>query len=251
MNERKVELMSDSPVLEMTRVGLTLGEGEGRVDALIDISLQLAMGELVAVTGRSGSGKSSLLNVAGGLVGASVGQVLVGGTELGSLSSRELAAARRRSIGYVFQDLNLIPSLTAIENASLPLELDGMSVRDARKAAEIALAQVDVPDLRERFPDEMSGGQRQRVAIARGIVGDRQLILADEPTGALDEVTAEEVMIVIRRLCDDGASALVVTHDPSIAAWADRVIRLRDGRIDSVSQRPSAPISTASTPAHA
>lgn len=232
-------------VLEMRNVSLTLGSGPGRTDALVDVNLDLAAGELVAITGRSGSGKSSLLNVAGGLVRPSSGTVRVDGAELGGLSAAELAAARRRSVGYVFQDLNLISTLTAVENASLPLELEGMSVRDARDLATAALASVGVGDLVDRFPEEMSGGQRQRVAIARGLVGDRRLLLADEPTGALDEVTAEGVMHVLRSECDRGAACLLVTHDPSLAAWADRVVRLRDGRIDSVSERaPLPPVTT-------
>jgi len=227
--------------LSMTAVSLTLGSGPNRTDALLDVALDLAPGELVAVTGRSGSGKSSLLNVAGGLMSPSSGTVMVAGQDLAALSARELAAARRRSIGYVFQDLNLMPTLTAAENISLPLELDGWKVAKARAAATEALASVELADLAGRFPDEMSGGQRQRIAIARGLVGDRRLLLADEPTGALDEVTAEGVMRILRAKCDQGAATLMVTHDPSLAAWADRVVRLRDGRIDSVSQRAETP----------
>lgn len=224
-----------SITLELRNVSLTLGTGVNRTDALVDVNLEVASGELVAVTGRSGSGKSSLLNVAGGLVAPSSGSVLVNGTDLAAASAKELSAARRRSIGYVFQDLNLMSTLTAAENVALPLELDGTRVRQAREHAAAALDAVAIGELADRFPDEMSGGQRQRVAIARGLVGDRSLLLADEPTGALDEVTAEGVMAILRQQCDDGAATLMVTHDPSLAAWADRVIRLRDGRIDSVS----------------
>jgi len=228
--------------LELHRVSLTLGRGIDRTDALADINVDVSPGELVTITGRSGSGKSSLLNVAGGLEKPSAGSVIVGGVDLSSLSTNELAATRRRSIGFVFQDLNLIPSLTAAENVSLPLELDGMRVRKARSLAVEALASVELDGFEGRFPDQMSGGQRQRVAIARGLVGERSLLLADEPTGALDEVTAEGVMAILRRKCDEGAAALMVTHDPSLAAWGDRVIRLRDGRIDSVSARPATPV---------
>jgi len=224
-----------SITLELRNVSLTLGTGANRTDALVDVNLEVARGELVAVTGRSGSGKSSLLNVAGGLVAPSSGSVLVRGTDLATVSAKELSAARRRSVGYVFQDLNLMATLTAVENVALPLELDGVRVRTAREQAVAALSAVEIGDLADRFPDEMSGGQRQRVAIARGLVGERSLLLADEPTGALDEVTAEGVMTILRQQCDDGAATLMVTHDPSLAAWADRVIRLRDGRIDSVS----------------
>ena len=226
--------MTSDLALEINQVSLTLGSGPNRTDALLDIALEVRAGELVAITGRSGSGKSSLLNVAGGLTAPSSGSVFVDGQDLAALSPRQLAAARRRSIGYVFQDLNLIPTLTALENISLPLELDGRAVSDAREAASEALRSVEIEELGGRFPDEMSGGQRQRVAIARGLVGDRRLLLADEPTGALDEITAEGVMSILRKKCDDGAATLMVTHDASLAAWADRVVRLRDGRIDSV-----------------
>ena len=227
-----------SPVLEFEQVSLTLGEGVGRTDALVDINLQVAAGELVAITGRSGSGKSSLLNVAGGLHSSSSGAVRVNGVDLSALSATELAIQRRRSVGFVFQDLNLIASLTAAENVALALELDGVRVAEARAEAESALTAVELDGLGKRFPDELSGGQRQRVAIARGLVGERKLLLADEPTGALDEVTGESIMEILRRRCDAGAAALLVTHDPSIAAWGDRVVRLRDGRIDSVTERP-------------
>jgi putative ABC transport system ATP-binding protein len=232
-------IVGSDTVLEFDQVSLTLGQGAGRTDALVDVNLSVEPGELVAITGRSGSGKSSLLNLAGGLYTTSSGAVRVDGVDLSALSPKELAARRRRSVGFVFQDLNLIASLTAAENISLPLELDGMRPGEARTHAETALEAVELDGLGRRFPDQLSGGQRQRVAIARGLVGERRLLLADEPTGALDEVTGEAIMEILRRRCDDGAAALLVTHDPSIAAWGDRVVRLRDGRIDSVTERPT------------
>jgi len=235
--------------LSMRNVSLTLGVGVNRTDALIDVNLDLAAGEMVAVTGRSGSGKSSLLNVAGGLLRPSSGSVFVGSQDLAALTPAQLSDARRTSVGYVFQDLNLVASLTAVENISLPLELDGVATKDARAASNAALASVGLAGLEGRYPDELSGGQRQRVAIARGLVGDRRLLLADEPTGALDEVTAEGIMRLLRAACDDGAATLIVTHDPSLAAWADRVIRLRDGRIDSVSSRGLRSVSAEATKA--
>ncbi|MEM9465067.1 MAG: ABC transporter ATP-binding protein [Actinomycetota bacterium] len=231
---------TDDPILVLRGVGVTLGEGPNRTDALVDIDLEVAPGELVAVTGRSGSGKSTLLNVAGGLVDATTGEVLVEGESLAHASRRGKAERRRRSVGIVFQDLNLLPTLTAAENVSLPLELDGVGAREARTEAALALADVELAGLGGRYPDELSGGQRQRVAVARGFVGQRRLLLADEPTGALDEVTAEAVMKLLRRRCDEGAATLLVTHDPSQAAWADRVVRLRDGRVDSISERSGA-----------
>jgi putative ABC transport system ATP-binding protein len=179
--------------------------------------------------GPSGSGKSTLLHLAGGLDTPTSGVVLVEGVELGALSRPALAALRRRTIGYVFQDLNLIPALTAAENVALPRELDGVRLRQARREALAALDEVGLADEADRFPDELSGGQQQRVAIARALVGPRRLVLADEPTGALDSQTGESVLHLLRNRCDAGASGVLVTHEARYAAWADRVIFLRDG----------------------
>jgi putative ABC transport system ATP-binding protein len=224
-------------VLGLRQAGKTYGSGAARVDALFDIDLDVARGELVAIMGRSGSGKSTLLNLAGGLDEPTTGTVLVRGQHLGGLTPKEAAAMRRRHIGFVFQEYNLIPTLTAAENVALPLELDGSRIRAARREAEEALAGVGLDRHADRFPDELSGGEQQRVAIARALVGERSLLLADEPTGALDEVTGESILRLIRKRIDDGAGGVMVTHEPGDAAWADRVITLRDGRIDSVTQR--------------
>lgn len=232
-------------VLSMRRVGRTHGRGAQRVDALVDIDLDVAPGEWVAITGRSGSGKTTLLNVAGGLDEPTTGTVKVEGEHIADLSKTQLARLRRQSIGYVFQDYNLLVTLTAAENVALPLELDGMSLREARHHAEIALDQVGLGSMADRFPDELSGGEQQRVAIARGIVGPRTLLLADEPTGALDDLTSESILKILRDRCDDGAAAVMVTHEPSFAAWADRVVRLRDGHIESVSVGSAIPPSLA------
>ena len=179
--------------------------------------------------GPSGSGKSTLLNLAGGLDRPTAGRVLIDGVEVSGLSGKALAAVRRRKVGFVFQDYNLIASLTVRENVAIPLELDGVAVGDAAEQALAALAGVQLADLADRFPDELSGGQRQRVAIARALVGERRLVLADEPTGALDSRTSETVLEVLRQRCDDGAAGLLVTHEPRYAGWADRVLFLRDG----------------------
>jgi putative ABC transport system ATP-binding protein len=216
-------------ILELRSVHRTHGTGETAVHALRGVDLGVAAGELVAVMGPSGSGKSTLLNLAGGLDSPSQGEVVVEGEVLGTLNRKQLARLRRRFVGYVFQDLNLLASLTAAENVALPLELDGMAVRKARKLAETALAEVGLADLAPRFPDEMSGGQQQRVAIARALVGDRRLVLADEPTGALDSQTGEAVLRLLRARVDAGAAGVLVTHEARHAAWADRVIFLRDG----------------------
>jgi putative ABC transport system ATP-binding protein len=220
-----------SAVLELTNVGRVHGRGETAVHALSGVNLTVAAGELVAVMGPSGSGKSTLLTLAGGLDRPTSGDVLIEGRSLGSASASALAALRRRRIGYVFQDLNLIPSLTALENVTLPLELDGVPLRRARRQAAAALADLGVEAVAARFPDDMSGGQQQRVAIARAIVGDRTLILADEPTGALDSHTGEDVLRLLRGCCDAGAAGVLVTHDARHAAWADRIVFLRDGAV--------------------
>jgi putative ABC transport system ATP-binding protein len=216
-------------VLELRDLVRVHGQGAAEVHALRGVELGVLPGELVAVMGPSGSGKSTLLNLAGGLDTPTTGTVLVEGVDLADLSRAELAAVRRRSIGYVFQDFNLIPALTAAENVALPRELDGVRVREARREALVALEEVELADLADRFPDELSGGQRQRVAIARALVGPRRLVLADEPTGALDSRTGEWVLRLLRARCDAGASGVLVTHEARHAAWADRVVFLRDG----------------------
>jgi putative ABC transport system ATP-binding protein len=232
--------VGETPVLRLRSVSRVHGHGAAEVHALREVDLSVAAGELVAVMGPSGSGKSTLLTLAGGLDAASSGQVLVEGRELGGLSRKRLAAVRRRSVGYVFQDFNLIPALTAAENVALPRELDGLSGRKARAEAQAALAEIGIGELADRFPDEMSGGQQQRVAIARALIGDRRLVLADEPTGALDSATGEAVLAVLRARCDAGAAAVLVTHEARHAAWADRVVFLRDGRLIDESTAGSA-----------
>ncbi|RBY92767.1 ABC transporter ATP-binding protein [Blastococcus sp. TF02A-30] len=218
-----------APVLVLSGVTREHRQGDTVVHALRGVDLAVHPGELVAVMGPSGSGKSTLLHVAGGLDTPTAGRVLVEDRDLAELSAAQVAAVRRRSIGYVFQDLNLLPSLTALENVSLPLELDGTRGGLARRAARDALDEVGVGHLAGRFPDDMSGGQQQRVAIARALVGPRRLLLADEPTGALDSTTGEEVLRVLRARCEAGAAGVLVTHEARHAAWADRVVFLRDG----------------------
>jgi len=195
--------MSTSPILLLDNVSRVHGHGATEVRALDRVSLAVQTGELVAVMGPSGSGKSTLLNLAGGLDRATSGRVFIEGADVAALSLGDLAALRRRSLGFVFQDFNLIPSLTAAENVALPLELDGERVRTARR---IALDSLEV-------------------------VGIRELVLADEPSGALDSQTGEAVLRVLRERCDAGAAGVLVTHEARHAAWADRVVFLRDGVI--------------------
>ncbi|MFI1974619.1 ABC transporter ATP-binding protein [Streptomyces wedmorensis] len=224
-------MSTQQPVLQLQNLTRVHGSGATEVHALRGIDLAVYPGELVAVMGPSGSGKSTLLTIAGGLDTPSSGRVIVEDTDITAASVKELAALRRRSIGYVFQDYNLIPALTAAENVALPRELDGTSARKARVEAVAALEEMGLGHLADRFPDEMSGGQQQRVAIARALVGDRRLVLADEPTGALDSETGESVLALLRSRCDAGAAGVLVTHEPRLAAWADRVVFLRDGAI--------------------
>ncbi|NJC14116.1 putative ABC transport system ATP-binding protein [Micromonospora profundi] len=219
----------DDAVLELRAVHRTHGTGPAAVHALRGVSLVVRPGELVAVMGPSGSGKSTLLALAGGLDRPTQGDVRVEGQRLGALDPRGLAQLRRRRIGYIFQQLNLLGSLSALENVALPLELDGVGGRKARTAALAALAEVGLPALADRFPDQLSGGQQQRVAIARALVGERRLVLADEPTGALDSQTGEAVLHLLRRRVDAGAAGILVTHEARHAGWADRVVFLRDG----------------------
>jgi putative ABC transport system ATP-binding protein len=217
--------------LELHQVSKGYGESPTLVNALIDISVSVDRGELVAVMGPSGSGKSTLLMIAGSLEDPTLGEVRIDGKSVQTMSQNDKARLRRRTIGYVFQDFNLLAGLTALENASLPLELDGIAVRKARAAAMTALGAVGIAERSGHYPDELSGGERQRVAIARATVGERHLLLADEPSGALDLENGEAVMTMIREACHHGVGAIVVTHDAHLASWADRIVFLRDGRI--------------------
>jgi putative ABC transport system ATP-binding protein len=230
-----------SAVLQITDLTRVHGSGPSAVHALRGVSLTVTAGELVAVMGPSGSGKSTLLTCAGGLDSPTGGTVAVEGSALDTLSRPDLAALRRRAVGYVFQDFNLIPALTAAENVALPRELDGESSRAARRLARAARDEVRIADQADRVPDDRSGGQPQRVAIARAIVGDRRLVLADEPTGALDTETGEQVLRLLRARCDAGAAGVLVTHEARHAAWADRVVFLRDGLTVDETGRTDAP----------
>ena len=217
------------------------------VHALRDVDLAVERGELVAVMGPSGSGKSTLLTIAGSLEQATSGAVLVDGVDLATVSRADRARMRRQSIGYVFQDFNLLPGLTAVENVTLPLELDGIPLKGAREAGLDALEELDVADQADRFPDELSGGQRQRIAIARAVVGERGLLLADEPTGALDSVNGEAVMRLLRAATQRGVAGVVVTHEAQLASWADRVVFLRDGHVVDQTVAPPGPESLLAT----
>jgi putative ABC transport system ATP-binding protein len=222
-------------LLELRQISKSYGEGETAVLALDEIDLSVDEGHLVAVMGPSGSGKSTLLTIAGTLEAPTSGEVRIAGASLANLSRNDKARLRRRTIGYVFQDFNLLPGLTAVENVALPLELDGVSARKAHQAGLAALERLGLADRARHYPDQLSGGERQRVAIARSVVGERKLLLADEPSGALDSTNGEAVMRMIVDACKRGVAAVVVTHDAQLASWADRVIFIRDGRaVDGV-----------------
>jgi putative ABC transport system ATP-binding protein len=219
-------------MLELRQVSKVYGQGAAKVHALDRVTLSVDEGAMVAVMGPSGSGKSTLLTIAGSLEEPTEGEVLVRGAGLAGMSRNDRARLRRRTIGYVFQDYNLLAGLTAAENVSLPLELDGLPARKARAAGLAALEELGLAERAERYPDELSGGERQRVAIARAVVGERRLLLADEPSGALDSGNAEAVMRMLHEACKKGGmAAVVVTHDAQLASWADRVVFLRDGRV--------------------
>ncbi len=224
--------------LEVRGLTRTYGEGESAVHALDDVDLAFSTGTFTAVMGPSGSGKSTFLSCAAGLEHPSVGEVASEGQEITGWAEDKRTRFRRDRIGYVFQDFNLVTDLTVAENVALPRELAGMSARAARREAIAALAEVGLSDLARRFPDQLSGGQQQRIAIARALIGRRRLVLADEPTGALDSQTGEAVLEVLRAHVEAGAAGVMVTHEPRYAGWADRTIFLRDGRlVDSTGPR--------------
>jgi len=228
-------------VLEMQQVSRTYGQGAAEVHALDNISLSVDAGAMVAVMGPSGSGKSTLLTIAGSLEDPTSGDVVVCGQELARLSRNAKARLRRRSVGFVFQDFNLLPGLTAAENVALPLELDGVPTRRARQAGLDALDSLGMAGRASHFPDQLSGGERQRVAIARAVAGEHQLLLADEPSGALDTANGEAVMRLIHAACQRGMAAVVTTHDAQLASRADRVVFLRDGRVTDQTATPAGP----------
>lgn len=220
-------------------------DGTALVRALDQVTLDVDAGEMMAVTGKSGSGKSTLLNVVGGLEPVTAGTVEICGQSITGLSRTELSRIRRKTVGFVFQNLNLVPSLTAVENVALPLEFDGTASSDAMQEARRALERIEIGSLAKRFPSELSGGEKQRVAIARAIVGKRSVILADEPTAALDDVTSRTVMSLLAGLASEGLAVMIATHDAEFAAFAHRIVRLKDGAVEHVSTRPQMPASPA------
>jgi ABC-type lipoprotein export system ATPase subunit len=210
------------------------GAGATSVAALKDVDLDVEQGEFVAITGASGSGKSTLLHLLGGITRPTAGHVLLEGVDLASLDDDALARVRRRRIGFVFQRYNLLPELSLVENVALPLVLDGIADKRSEAAAQRALETVGLAHRAGHRPDELSGGEQQRGAIARALVAEPAIVLADEPTGALDSVNSRRVVELLMRLVTERRQTVIlVTHDPGIAASAGRTIRMRDGRIES------------------
>jgi putative ABC transport system ATP-binding protein len=228
-------------VLDIDRAGRVFGSGHTRVVALDNVSLRISAAEFVAVMGPSGSGKSTLLRLAGGLDQPTSGRILLAGRDLAGLDEEGLAAARRQEIGFVFQEANLLPSLTAAENVALALELDGVRPKAAMAGALGLLGSLGLAAAGSRFPGQLSGGEQQRVAIARAVAGGRSLLLADEPTGALDAITGESVMGLLRQRCTTGCAVVLATHNVRHAAWADRVVFLSDGRLAGETGPPAGP----------
>ena len=221
-------------LIEIQDIFKIYNEGkESEVRALDGVSLQIDRGEFVAIVGQSGSGKSTMMNVLGCLDIPTYGEYHLDGTDIGSLSDKQLARIRNREIGFIFQGYNLIQELDALENVTLPLIYRGVSVFDREDMAMEALAKVGMDDRAHHRPSEMSGGQQQRVAIARAIATSPPIIMADEPTGALDSKTGKHVLEILRDLYRGGTTILLITHDDGIAATAKRVVRLSDGKIIS------------------
>jgi putative ABC transport system ATP-binding protein len=221
--------MSLISAVNLTKV---YGSGDTAVTALDNVSLDVAPGEFVAVMGPSGCGKSTLLHLLGGLDRPTSGSVLIDGHNLSDLSDAKLTELRRHKIGFIFQFFNLIPVLNAVENAALPITLDGVRPADAQARATEWLTRFGLEDRLDHRPDQLSGGQQQRVAVARALAAGPALILADEPTGNLDTRASEEIAALLRQVANEwGRSVVVVTHDPRIAAHADRIIFLKDGAV--------------------
>lgn len=223
---------SQTPIIDVRSVEKVYSTGNIRVDALKGVSLEVQAGEMVAVMGASGCGKTTLLNCMSGLDRVNGGQVLIAGTDLATMSDREKTAYRARNMGFIFQTYNLLPVLSAVENVELPLVVSGVKSGQARKAALAALDRVELADRANNWPAQLSGGQRQRVTIARALVNDPAIVWADEPTGALDSKTANDIMALMETLNrKQGQTFVIVTHDQGVGRRCDRLIRMSDGEI--------------------
>lgn len=223
MEEALIELKDIYKVYQM---------GEEEVRANDGVNLSIGSGEFVAIVGKSGSGKSTLMNIIGALDIPTSGEYLLGGEDVGSMSDNQLAQIRNRMIGFIFQQYNLLPKLNLLENVELPLLYAGVSASERKEKAMTSLERVGLKEKWKNLPNQLSGGQQQRVSIARALAGDPSLILADEPTGALDSKTSREVLDFMQQLNDEGNTIVMITHDSSIAMEARRVVRIHDGKIN-------------------
>jgi putative ABC transport system ATP-binding protein len=219
------------PVIDLAGVTKTYAMGELAVHALRGVSLRIGRGELVAIMGSSGSGKSTLMHILGCLDAPTTGRYLLDGVDVRTFGEDELSDVRNRTIGFVFQSFNLVPRTSALANVELPLAYAGLPRGERRQRARRALAAVGMADRLAHLPSELSGGQQQRVAVARAIVTNPRIVLADEPTGNLDSHSTDEVLTLFERLNDEGRTIILITHEQHVAARARRVVRLADGRV--------------------
>ncbi|PJJ27992.1 putative ABC transport system ATP-binding protein [[Clostridium] celerecrescens 18A] len=222
----------ENTLIELKDIYKVYQMGEEEVRANNGVSLTICRGEFVAIVGKSGSGKSTLMNIIGALDVPTSGEYLLGGEEVGRMSDNQLAGIRNKMIGFIFQQYNLLPRLNLLENVELPLLYAGVGTNERNKRAMASLERVGLAEKWKNFPNQLSGGQQQRVSIARALAGDPSLILADEPTGALDSKTSREVLNFLKKLNDEGNTIVMITHDSAIAKEARRVIRVHDGKIN-------------------
>ena len=220
------------PLIELKNIYKIYHMGDEEVRASDGVSLSIDRGEFVAIVGKSGSGKSTLMNIIGALDVPTEGEYILGGEDVSEMSDDQLAQIRNKMIGFIFQQYNLLPKLNLLENVELPLLYAGVSVQERKERALKSLAKVGLKEKWKNLPNQLSGGQQQRVSIARALAGDPSLILADEPTGALDSRTSREVLNFLRQLNEEGNTIVMITHDNSIALEAKRVVRIKDGKIN-------------------
>ena len=220
------------PLIELKNIYKIYHMGDEEVRASDGVSLSIDRGEFVAIVGKSGSGKSTLMNIIGALYVPTEGEYILGGEDVSEMSDDQLAQIRNKMIGFIFQQYNLLPKLNLLENVELPLLYAGVSVQERKERALKSLAKVGLEEKWKNLPNQLSGGQQQRVSIARALAGDPSLILADEPTGALDSRTSREVLNFLRQLNEEGNTIVMITHDNSIALEAKRVVRIKDGKIN-------------------
>ena len=232
MPVKTVKLNKGDVLIDMRDIHKTYIMGDEEVHANDGVTLQIRMGEFVSIVGKSGSGKSTLMNIIGALDVPTSGEYLLGGEDVGLMTENELADIRNRMIGFVFQQYNLLPKLDLLENVELPLLYAHMDLEERKERAMHQLERVGLASKAHNMPNQLSGGQQQRVSIARALAGDPSLLLADEPTGALDSKTSRQILNFFRKLNDEGNTIVMITHDNSIAVEARRVVRITDGKIN-------------------